>query len=775
MSGSSLVTLKPSSASQSARPTGGLFFRLRVYVVAVLVGILPFIYTLAIIALTGLAIWHSHRTVMAINFNAEFGLRDFNLIVAVVAEAVVSLLLMRQVIAPGCNSQTRQELLPGDQPEFFEVVRLVADRVGSPVPEKVLVDCSAHLQADYASSLDALLRRRLRLRLGMSLPVAFDASQMVAMLAHELGYFSKGTGVAASRFIRGVHSWFDQRIRRDPWLEWLHDRCISRRSNWRWLFRICWLVIWLSLRPLRLMHGICRLISSETMRQMVYKADDCAAKMAGSEALITAMQQRALAAQTWSTIHERTRQQLKDRLPDNIPLLVAREILLIDPSVLENLPATTHWVDMAPTDAKRQARVRKMQCPGIVECEGDGTSFFRNFHEGARRATYFHYQNDWKLVINHHRLVAVEETVHENRASMETINILNRYFRGLAHPERAFCGIAEEQTAHRDPDVLRLELQDCRDWLNIYSERMASALSDWTATWQLVRDLEMAYLLSAAGLPVNRGQFSVDNASPEAFREEINRQRGIMDNMEGILRQFEGKLETRLASSLELLWRCDEAKLPPKLKEVREPLAHWVLVYEALGLHLPVLRELMTHFHAFQSLGASVAGVVDSASYVTTVQQQIPRLVQLVKDIVKPLAQWPYPFQTNFGSEPISLACFVAPQAMEKEALNFARPASAPHADMRAEAQQNAKRITQIIAPMLDRYLNLYHQAFAWVTKTADMSEWHFLDPLAPEFANTDIQKLSRPHRHVDETPPPMAAMTDPELTSQRGSLLAVH
>jgi hypothetical protein len=145
-----------------------MFFRLRVYVVAVLVGILPFIYTLSIVALTGLAIWHSHRTVMAINFNAEFGLRDFNLIVAVVAEALVSLLLMRQVIAPGCNSQTRQELLPGDQPEFFEVVRLVADRVGSPVPEKVLVDCSAHLQADYASSLDALLRRRLRLRLGMS-------------------------------------------------------------------------------------------------------------------------------------------------------------------------------------------------------------------------------------------------------------------------------------------------------------------------------------------------------------------------------------------------------------------------------------------------------------------------------------------------------------------------------------------------------------------------------------------------------------------------------
>ena len=39
---------------------------------------------------------------------------------------------------------------------------------------------------------------------------------------------------------------------------------------------------------------------------------------------------------------------------------------------------------------------------------------------------------------------------------------------------------------------------------------------------------------------------------------------------------------------------------------------------------------------------------------------------------------------------------------------------------------------------MLDRYLNLYHQAFAWITKTADMAEWHFLDPLAADF-NADL------------------------------------
>jgi len=77
--------------------------------------------------------------------------------------------------------------------------------------------------------------------------------------------------------------------------------------------------------------------------------------------------------------------------------------------------------------------------------------------------TYFHYQNDGGISVTEHRLVAIEETVHEHRASLETVAVLNQYFRGLAHPEHAFCSIAEENTVPRDSELLRLELQDCRE------------------------------------------------------------------------------------------------------------------------------------------------------------------------------------------------------------------------------------------------------------------------------------------------------------------------
>jgi hypothetical protein len=274
----------------------------------------------------------------------------------------------------------------------------------------------------------------------------------------------------------------------------------------------------------------------------------------------------------------------------------------------------------------------------------------------------------------------------------------------------------------------------------------------------------MGFMLAKAGLPLGRGQFSMSLHTPEAFREEIERRRGVMDNLEGLLRQYEGRLETRLACALELLWRAELKDLPPKLAEIRQTLPHWVLVYEALGLHLPVLRELMTHFHAFQALGASVSGVVDSASYLITVQTEIPRLAHLIGEIVKTLSDWPYPFKANHDTQAISLAEFVAPQACAPGALDFETLNAGSDLSRREAAQNASRHIVQIVTPLLDRYLNLYHQAFAWVTKAADMSEWHFVDPFDPSTRITDLQDRQRPVRHVPEPMPAPQVIVDPEL-----------
>ncbi len=234
--------------------------------------------------------------------------------------------------------------------------------------------------------------------------------------------------------------------------------------------------------------------------------------------------------------------------------------------------------------------------------------------------------------------------------------------------------------------------------------------------------------------------------------------RHIMDSLEGVLRQFEGKLETRLACSLELLWRAEPASLPSRLVEVRTTLPHCMLIYEGLGMQLPLLRELMTHFSAFQALGAAVATVVDSASYYTTLQKSLPSVTNLVNEILQCLEATPYPFKTNWGDQGITLAQYLSPHASLDE---IASPDSGHSPmDRRLLAQKQSKRLSEVVAPFIDRYLGLYHQSFAWVAKAADMAEWQFIRPPSPK----TNRKTHNIQVQTSALAPPPKSSHDPKL-----------
>jgi len=94
-------------------------------------------------------------------------------------------------------------------------------------------------------------------------------------------------------------------------------------------------------------------------------------------------------------------------------------------------------------------------------------------------------------------------------------------------------------------------------------------------------------------------------------------------------------------------------------------------------------------------------------------------------------------------------------------ALSFDVGAGRP----REAAQRIARQLNQVVIPLLDRYLNLYHQAFAWVTKAADMAEWHFLDPFDEEQVAYLARTIprQRPQMHVPD-PSLTQRYEDPEL-----------
>lgn len=755
-----------SSAGQAASPRALPVLVALTWLTAVVCTVLPLVFWSMVLTVTSACLWHGHRLVMSMAVESNAIWQDIIAVVAMLGEGWLCILLVRQLLTPTRKDRAWQEVLPGDQPHLFAAIRWICETIRAPMPKTIAVDSSALMRAETEYIWHAMAGRGGHLQIGLSLPVGMDAVHLVACIGHELAFLRRGAGAGGSRLIRAIDEWFILRLRHDPWQykfkrEFQNKKCGMRRKI---LMLFCWISVWLASRPLRILYALHQRLAMPALRAQVKEADRCGVLLAGSEAYARALELRAQAQIKWQMLDEQLEGNLESqRLPDNIPLLMARRGMTETPPALE--PAlSSHWLAWMQPDAARMRWALRLKVEkGLWTGEGAATQLLVNYYELSRRATYFHYQNDWEQVLAHLKFITVEESISAARESVEIVSALNRYFKGMAHPERAFCGIAEEHGAPGDPELLMMELLDCRDWLGTYGERMSTALSEWSKTWALVRDLEAAYALTKAGLHIQRNQYSGD--SPDELREEIERQRAAMDNMESLLRQFEGRLETRMACCLELLAREPEDKLPPKMAEIRKTLPHWVLVYEALGLHLPVLRELMTSFTAFNALGATVSGTVESASYVTTVQHMVPRVAMHVRDIAKTLAQWPYPFKTNFGEEGLTMAGYLSQRLEELDVIDPPGGSLMVMGDRRLLAQQTARKLTEIVAPFIDRYLSLYHQAFAWVSKATQMAEWHFVDPIKEMAAKETRRQAEAREVYVPPTVQgPARLPTDPEL-----------
>jgi hypothetical protein len=731
--------------------------------------LMPLLFWLMVITVTVGAMWFGHRLVMSMAVHADVWWRDAMAVIALLMGSWVCVLLVRQLLTPSKKGEAWQEVLPGDQPHLFRAVSWVCETIRAPMPRKIAVDSSARMRVETGFIWQAIVGQGGHLQIGLSMPVAMDSGPFIGLLAHELAFFRRGVGAGGSRMIRSVETWFVLRLKHDPWQHQFKAGFLAKKSGRRkkFIMLFCWISVWLASLPLRLLYAIHRTLSAPAMRLQVRAADQCGVAVAGSAAYATALERRGLSIAAWQALGEELDTGRETgRLPDNIPLLLARKSAATSNDLVAG--RVSHWLEAAPPDAVRIARTQNASTVAALwQQEGSATELLVNFYELSRRATYFHYQNDWGLVLAQLKFVTVEESMSAARESVEIVSALNRYFKGMAHPERAFCGIAEEQAVPQDSELLMVELLDCRDWLASYGDRMSTALAEWSKTWALVRDLEAALALTKAGLHIQRNQYASD--SVDDLREEIERQRAAMDNMEGLLREFEGRLETRMACCLELLAREPEEKLPPKLAEIRQTLPHWVLVYEALGLHLPVLRELMTSFSAFNALGATVSGTVESASYVTTVQHMIPKVTMHVRDMAVTLSQWPYPFSSeSAAADRLTMASYLSQRLEELDQVDPPGGSLMISGDRRLMAQQASRRLTDIIGPFIDRYLALYHQAFAWVSKATQMAEWHFVDPIQEMAAREARRAAEAKEDYVPPKQSPSSRMReDPELAMQ--------
>jgi hypothetical protein len=288
------------------------------------------------------------------------------------------------------------------------------------------------------------------------------------------------------------------------------------------------------------------------------------------------------------------------------------------------------------------------------------------------------------------------------------------------------CGLGGAPAGGADLAGLRAEILRVRNEIILWGPQFKVTLQEWNQAWQRRRDLEAAATLSLAGFTVSRMQFGTEDASPGALRAEAARQRMVMEHMEGPLNERERFLETRFASALGMLWWSDPSELSDWLKERRRDLPSWVAVYEAMAGAMPSFRELLTTFFAFQTLGAKFANVDDPSSFLAALQSVVPKMLNLLRQIISTMDGAPYPFAE--GGRQITLNDHLLPRRLPE--LPGVSMTSLDVDSMKSIGLKMASEASECIAPYVDVFLGLYHRAFAWLAESAERTETHFLGTL---------------------------------------------
>ena len=630
---------------------------------------------------------------------------------------------IRPLMAQKESLTTSMQVSRAIQPDLFELLDFLCWHLRIQPPEEVWLDPERRNRLQLNGGVWALVTGSTRLTIGLSQVGVLNAREFSAMLCRELGVSSGRLGAIFRHLVREMDQWYYRSLmERESWeleLRKPRDKEKEKEPRWKKVGRLL-LYGWMTAAkaPFALCVLIARAASLVPLRQMETDADRTCMRLLGEEPAAELKQKIRNLEAAWIKTHRDIEDgMVVNRLPENLPLLIARQT--------GNLMRAEESDDNAPFVKKKQ-RVIAEDALAFLPRDAPAAAQIRSFVDLARQVTYFYYQHDLKIALHEHRLVAEEEMLHKSRREDETLLILRRYFSGLAHPERAIYGLGNTHKLAPGPHVLLSEIRRGRAEVKKWGIQMKVTLQEWNIAWQRRRDLESAQLLSMAGFTISRLQFGTRDTTPEVFAQEAHNQATSMEHMEHALQQYEARLETRFAAALGLLWWSAPDNLSVSLSSRRNLLPKWVGLFEAMASVLPTYRELLTVFYSFQTLGTRFAHLEDAGRMLAALHHVTPRIMDLAQLLVAGIDGAPYPFIE--GRTPTSLTGFLMPKPLPKTSMVFA--ASSADCDPRSKALKLSHETAEIITPLVDNFMKLYHQAYAWLAETAEESERHFLGDL---------------------------------------------
>ncbi len=639
--------------------------------------------------------------------------------------------MFRPLLLRPKSAQVAVQVSPATQPQLFEIIHLLSWHLRAQPPVQIWLDSTITVRSSLLGGLSGILGGQTVLHLGMPVVSVITSRELGGLLAQELSHNAGGIGTLFVHIVRETNAWFFRAaLERDPWEVYAHITP-QREAEWHHLGRRLmrgWM--WAAKVPFVVFAIAARVVSTPALWLLRRSAAGCGANVIGKDMCRRMQHKLDLLSGAWEAAQQEIQEGIiRHRLPENLSLLMARHV-------------ATAAKDRAAARAEAAVDGEPKAAGEIVKGSGEvakgavivahlshsqpAASLLRQFVDLSRQVSCFYYQHGLGLNLHEHRMVGDEEGIHPNKSGEDALLVIRRYFGGLAHPERALCGLGSTPTSSTALPELQREILQLREEIIGWGPQFKVALQEWNLAWQRRRDLEAATTLSIAGFTVSRLQFGTRDSTTGTLREEAHCQRMVMEHMEGPMQARERVLERRFAAALGMLWWSDPAELNEWLRVRRRDLPAWVTIYEAMSGALPSFRELLTTFFAFQTLNAKSAHADDPGAFLTALQSVVPRMLNLLRQISATMDGAPFPF-TDDGKT-VTLNQHLMPGPLPE--IPGVSMILMDAASMRDISLQMASRASEFIAPYVETFLSHYHRAFAWLAESAERTETHFLGSL---------------------------------------------
>jgi hypothetical protein len=688
--------------------------------------LLPILYGIVRLVSGGCLCLSAYDWTHHLAFAAALSWRDALPLGYLCAGVVTWIFMLRPLLPRPRPPGVALKITSASQPGIFALVDELCWHLRLAPVDEIWLDTTVSIRTSIKNGVIGVSSGEMNLNIGLPVVSVTSAREFAALLVRELAMNAGGIGTTFSHVVRELDAWFYRALlERDAW-EYDLGKSRDKETAFQKLIRnITWIWMGVAKLPFALFFLLARVINAAALLRLQSGADKAAVNLIGPEAWNVLESKLGLLEEAWETSKAEIRRGMtQHRLPENLSLLLARHVA-----------RTARDLKAPPAAGKRQSPPRGASIVAEMPNDAPAASQFRSFVDLSRQVTFFYYQHELGLNLHEHRMVAEEEVLHQTRRENESLVVIRRYFGGLAHPERAMCGLGSTPAVSPGKVQLQNEIMRVRDEMKEWGSRLKLALQEWNLAWQRRRDLEAAATLSLAGFSVSRIQFGTEDTSPQSLRNEGARQRMVMEHIETAIQAYEVRMESRFAAALGLLWWSAPEELDENLINRRNDLPLWCSVYESMAAALPSFRELLTTFFAFQTLGAKFANLNDNSTFFYALQSVVPKMSNLVRQILATMDGAQYPFTPS--RRPIPLNDHLLQGKLPETKNVSMNPGET--VDTRALCAEMATTSAEVIAPFVDRFLQLYHKSYAWLAESAERTENHFLSPLS---LGADIELL---------------------------------